>query len=91
MKKNSRIDDAIKKLEASNQELKVTLEQYNEQFEDLRTDPRFAGFVNDLEDLGFTYLRTWVKSNNEILDILKKEKSKSIRFKTQLGSKSLKG
>ena len=50
-----------------------------------------SGLSNDLEELGFAYLRTWVKSNNEILDILKKEKSKSIRFKTQLGSKSLKG
>jgi len=89
--KNSVIDDAIKKLEESNQELEVTLEQFNEQFEDLRADPRFSGFVNDLEDLGFAYLRTWVKSNNEILDILKKEKNKSIRFKTQLASKSLKG
>jgi hypothetical protein len=83
LKKNIRIDNAIKKLEASNQELKITLEQLNEQFEDLRADPRFSGFVNDLEELGFAYLRTWLKSNNEILDILKKEKSKFIRFKTK--------
>jgi len=90
LKKNRGIDDAIKKLEASNQELKITLEQLDEQFEDLRADPRFSGFVNDLEELGSAYLKTWVKSNNEILDILKKEKRKFIRFKIQLGSKSLK-
>ncbi len=75
-KKNMSLDDAIKKLETSNQELKVTLEQLNEQFEDLRADPRFAGFVNDLEDLAFAYLKTWKKNNNEVLDILKKERKR---------------
>ena len=65
-------DEAIKKLETSNQELKVTLEQLNEQFEDLRADPRFAGFVNDLEDLAFAYLKTWIDTNTEIIETLGK-------------------
>ena len=75
-KKNIALDDAIKKLETSNQELKVTLEQLNQQFEDIRADPRFAGFVNDLENLAFEYLKTWIKGNAEILSILKKEKKR---------------
>ncbi len=74
--KNIALDDANKKLETSNQELKVTLEQLNQQFEDIRADPRFAGFVNDLEDLAFAYLKTWKKNNNEVLDILKKERKR---------------
>jgi len=44
------IDDAIKKLETSNEGLKVILENL------------------------YAYLKNWIKSNNEILDILKKEK-----------------
>jgi len=65
-------DEAIKKLETSNRELKVTLEQLNEQFEDIRADPRFAGFVNDLEDLAFAYLKTWIDTNTEIIETLGK-------------------
>jgi len=34
------IDDAIKKLETSNEELKVTIEQLGEQFKDLGEDPK---------------------------------------------------
>jgi len=68
------IDVAIKKLETSNQELKITLEQFDEQFKDLRTDPRFSELVDDLEKLGFAYLTTWIKSNSDIIEILKKEK-----------------
>ncbi len=68
------IDVAIKKLETSNQELKVTLEQLGEQFEGLRKNPKFEGLVDDLEKLGFAYLTTWIKSNSEIIDILNKEK-----------------
>jgi len=65
-------DTAIKKLETSNQELKVTLEQINEQFEDIRTDPRFAGYVNDLENLFNAYLKTWIDSNTDIIETLVK-------------------
>jgi len=68
------IDDAIKKLETSNQGLKVILENLDEQLADIRLDPRLKGLVEDLENLFYAYLKTWIKSNNEILKILKKEK-----------------
>jgi len=68
------VEDAIEKLEASNQKLKVDLEQLGEQFEDLRKDPKFEGLVDDLEKLGSAYLNTWIKSNSDIIEILKKEK-----------------
>ncbi len=68
------IDDAIKKLETSNQGLKVILENLNEQLADIRSDPRLEGLVDDLENLFYAYLKTWIKSNTEVIDILKKEK-----------------
>ncbi len=68
------MDDAIKKLETSNQGLKVILENLDEQLTDIRLDPRLKGLVDDLENLFYAYLKTWIKSNNEILDILNKEK-----------------
>ncbi len=68
------IDDAIKKLETSNKGLKVILENLDEQLADIRLDPRLEGLVDDLENLFYAYLKTWMKSNNEILDILNKEK-----------------
>jgi len=40
----------------------------------MRSDPRLEGLVDDLENLFYAYLKTWMKSNNEILAILKKEK-----------------
>ncbi len=67
-------DDAIKKLETSNKGLKVVLENLDEQLTDIRLDPRLKGLVDDLENLFYAYLKTWIKSNNEIIDILKKEK-----------------
>ncbi len=66
--------DAIKKLETSNEGLKVILENLDEQLADIRLDPRLEGLVDDLENLFYAYLKNWIKSNNEILDILKKEK-----------------
>ena len=68
------IDEAIKKLETSNQGLKVILENLDEQLADIRLDPRLEGLVDDLENLFYAYLKTWIKSNTEILEILKKEK-----------------
>ncbi len=68
------IDDAITKLETSNQGLKVILENLDEQLAYIRLDPRLEGLVDDLENLFYAYLKNWIKSNNEILDILKKEK-----------------
>ena len=69
------IDDAIKKLESSNQGLKVILENLDEQLAEIRLDPRLEGLVDDLENLFYAYLKTWIKSNTEILEILNKEKS----------------
>ena len=68
------IDDAIKKLETSNDGVKVILENLDEQLADIRLDPRLEGLVDDLENLFYAYLKNWIKSNNEILEILKKEK-----------------
>ncbi len=68
------IEDAIKKLEISNQGLKVILENLDEQLADIRLDPRLKGLVDDLENLFYAYLKTWMKSNTDIIDILKKEK-----------------
>lgn len=66
-------EDAIKKLETSNQGLKVILEHLNEQLSDIRLDPRLEGLVDDLENLFYAYLKTWIKSNSEVIDILKKD------------------
>ena len=68
------VDEAIKKLEISNQGLKVILENLDEQLADLRSDPRLEGLVDDLENLCYAYLKTWIKSNTEILDILNQDK-----------------
>jgi hypothetical protein len=64
-------EEAIKKLETSNQGLKVILEHLNEQLADIRLDPRLEGLVDDLENLFYAYLKTWIKSNSEVIDILK--------------------
>jgi len=45
------------------------LELTGEQFEDLRKDPKFEGLVDDLEKLAFTYLKTWINSNSDIIEI----------------------
>jgi len=66
--------EAIQKLETSNQGLKVILENLDEQLADIRSDPRLEGLVDDLENLFYAYLKTWIKSNTEVIDILKKEK-----------------
>ena len=68
------VDEAIKKLETSNQGLKVIVENLDEQLKEIRSDPRLEGLVDDLENLFYAYLKTWIKNNNEILDILNKEK-----------------
>ncbi len=68
------LDDAIKKLETSNDGLKIIIENLDEQLKEIRLDPRLEGLVDDLENLFYAYLKTWIKSNNEILEILRKEK-----------------
>jgi len=69
------VDEAIKKLQVSNDGLKVILENLDEQLADIRSDPRLEGLVDDLENLFYAYLKTWIKSNTDILDILNKEKA----------------
>jgi hypothetical protein len=68
------VDEAIKKLEVSNQGLKVILENLDEQLSDIRSDSRLEGLVDDLENLFYAYLKTWMKSNTEIIELLNKEK-----------------
>ncbi len=68
------LDDAIKKLETSNDGLKIIIENLDEQLKEIRLDPRLEGLVDDLENLFYAYLKTWIKSNTEILEILNKEK-----------------
>ena len=72
--------DAIKKLEISNQGLKVIQENLDEQLADIRSDPRLEGLVDDLENLFYAYLKTWIKSNTEILDILNQEQKQIRNF-----------
>jgi hypothetical protein len=71
------IDEAIKKLVTSNEGLKVIIENLDEQLADIRTDPRLEGLVDDLENLFYAYLKTWIKSNTELLEILNKEKKQN--------------
>jgi len=49
------------------------LEHLNEQLSDMRLDPRLEGLMDDLENLFYAYLKTWIKSNSEVIDILKKD------------------
>jgi translation initiation factor 2 beta subunit (eIF-2beta)/eIF-5 len=65
-------EDAIKKLETSNQGLKVILDNIDDQLKAIRADPKLTGMVDDLETLFYAYLKTWMKSNDEIIDTLKK-------------------
>lgn len=62
---------AIQKLETSNRGLKVILENLDEQLASIRADPKLSGMVDDLETLFYAYLKTWMKSNSEIIQILK--------------------
>ncbi len=68
------VDAAIKKIETSNQGLRVIMDNLDEQLADMRLDRRFEGLIDDLETLFNAYLKTWINSNTEILGILKKEK-----------------
>jgi len=68
------VEDAIKKLEISNQGLRVILENLDEQLADIRSDPRLEGLVDDLENLFYAYLNTWIKTNTDVLEILNEEK-----------------
>jgi len=67
------INEAIKKLETSNTGLHVILDNIEKTLVELHSDPRLEGLVDDLENLFKIYLKTWIKSNMEILEILKKD------------------
>lgn len=69
------IPQIIQKLETSNQGIQVILEHLEEQLADMKQDPRLEGLMNDLENLFHVYLKTWLKSNNEIIAMLKEEKN----------------
>ena len=67
--------EAIMKLQVCNQEIKVNKEELHEQFKDLRKDPRFEGLSDDIENLFLEYLKTWINTNTDVLDILIKSKN----------------
>jgi len=69
------IMNVIEKLDTTNKEQKLNLEQLHEQFIDLQADPRFAGLpMEALENLFSEYLKVWIKSNTEIMETLLKER-----------------
>ncbi len=68
------VEAAVKKLETSNQGLNVILENLDEQLAEIRLDPRLEGLIDDLENLFFAYLKTWIKTNTEIISLLKEQK-----------------
>jgi len=66
--------EVIEKLDTTNKEQKLNLEQLHEQFIDLQADPRFAGLpMEELENLFSAYLKTWISTNTEIMEMLVKE------------------
>jgi len=67
--------EAVEKLETHNKEQQQNLEQLHEQFDDLRADPRFKNLpMDELEDLFLSYLKIWIKTNTEIIEILTNRK-----------------
>lgn len=67
--------DIVQKLEDSNKDNKVNLELLHEQFDDLRADPRFENLpMKELEDLFLSYLKVWIKTNVEIIELLTNKK-----------------
>ncbi len=50
----------------------VILNDIHVQLGDIRLDPRLEGLTDDLETLFESYLATWMKTNTQIIDILKK-------------------
>jgi len=69
-------DKAIKKLETSNKELNTILNDLGNALLELRSDPRLEGLIDDLENLFHSYLKTWIKSNADVINILKQDSTK---------------
>ena len=65
------MDDAIKKLEISNNGITRILENVDNHFQEIRTDPRLEALAIDLENLFHSYLKAWYTTNTEILKSLK--------------------
>jgi hypothetical protein len=65
--------EAIKKLEKSNQHVQTIIDHLDTQLADIRTDPRLADLVDDLEKLFYAYLKTWIKSNSEVIELLSRD------------------
>ncbi len=63
----------ILKLENSNLGLNEILKDIDQTFVNMRSDPKLNGLVGDLENLFYAYLKTWIKSNSDILNMLKKD------------------
>ena len=67
--------DVVQLLENSNKENKSNLEQLHEQFDDFRADPKFKDLpMNELEELFLLYLKVWIKTNIEIIELLTNRK-----------------
>ncbi|QLH10418.1 hypothetical protein [Nitrosarchaeum sp. AC2] len=64
---------AIEKLENSNQGIQVILDHLAEQLSDMKQDPRLEGLMDDLESLFHAYLKTWMKSNTDVITMLKEQ------------------
>ena len=71
------VAEAIMKLQARTQEIKIDKKELHEQFKNLREDPRFEGLSDDIENLFLEYLKTWINTNTDVLDILIKSKNNS--------------
>lgn len=66
------VEVAIEKLNVSNLGLNIILSGIHDQLADIRLDPRLEGLTDDLEALFESYLATWLKTNTQVIDILKK-------------------
>ena len=63
--------EVVEKLDELNKEQKITLEQLHDQFIDLAKDPRFEGMpMEEIEELFAAYLKTWIKTNNDVIELL---------------------
>jgi len=63
----------ILKLENSNLGLNEILKDIDQTFVNMRSELKLKGLVGDLENLFHSYLKTWIKSNSDIVDMLKKD------------------
>ncbi|MBS3926115.1 MAG: hypothetical protein KGZ34_05440 [Nitrosarchaeum sp.] len=64
---------AIEKLENSNQGIQVILDHLHDELTDMKQDPRLEGLMDDLENLFHAYLKTWLKSNTDVITMLKEQ------------------